>query len=148
MATPNPLSRTFRDLPADTSQRPYTAAGIPLTVYGLDELAPADTDVAVLWLLHPRLATHACMAPLAAAVLTHWAETRRREAADETRQPAPGLGCIAVVFDQRNHGAREVWAAANESWRDGNETHAQDMFSAYRASWWSRASGHLGATAS
>ncbi|QSZ36787.1 hypothetical protein DSL72_006670 [Monilinia vaccinii-corymbosi] len=41
------------------------------------------------------------------------------------------VGLIAAAFDQRNHGSREVNALANESWRDGNETHAQDMFSIF-----------------
>ncbi|TVY88651.1 hypothetical protein LAWI1_G006771, partial [Lachnellula willkommii] len=49
-------------------------------------------------------------------------------------QRAPGdrkVGLIAVAFDQRNHGTREVKAIANESWKSGNETHAQDMFSIF-----------------
>ncbi len=37
-------------------------------------------------------------------------------------------GLIAVAFDQRNHGSREVDTVANQSWRDGNVRHAQDMF--------------------
>ena len=41
-------------------------------------------------------------------------------------------GLVAISFDQRNHGTREVNSLANETWRDGNETHAQDMFSIYR----------------
>ncbi len=38
-------------------------------------------------------------------------------------------GLIALAFDQRNHGTRLVHKPANESWRGGNATHAQDMFS-------------------
>ena len=41
-------------------------------------------------------------------------------------------GLIAVSFDQRNHGTRKVDNLANEAWRSGNESHAQDMFSIYR----------------
>ena len=43
-------------------------------------------------------------------------------------QSERSVGLIAVAFDQRNHGSREVDAHANGSWRDGNKTHAQDMF--------------------
>lgn len=42
--------------------------------------------------------------------------------------PTRTVGLIAVAFDQRNHGSREVNALANKSWKGGNETHAQDMF--------------------
>jgi len=38
------------------------------------------------------------------------------------------VGLIAVAFDQRNHGSREVQRVANQTWRDGNVRHAQDMF--------------------
>ncbi|KAJ2985319.1 hypothetical protein NUW58_g5601 [Xylaria curta] len=37
-------------------------------------------------------------------------------------------GLIAVAFDQRNHGSRLVSSVANDAWRQGNDTHAQDMF--------------------
>lgn len=48
------------------------------------------------------------------------------------RQPAENhLGFIAVAFDQRNHGTRVVHKLANESWKSGNESHAQDMFSIF-----------------
>lgn len=40
---------------------------------------------------------------------------------------APSRGLIAVAFDQRNHGTRLVSEVANEAWRQGNKTHAQDM---------------------
>ncbi|KAF2832642.1 hypothetical protein CC86DRAFT_366384 [Ophiobolus disseminans] len=59
------------------------------------------------------------MAPLAAQVISTW----------NTRKPRTGL--IAVAFDQRNHGTREVDDLHNRAWRDGNPRHAQDMFSCY-----------------
>lgn len=37
-------------------------------------------------------------------------------------------GLIALAWDQRNHGTRLVHEISNESWKKGNETHAQDMF--------------------
>ena len=129
--TADPLRRTFRDLPASASQHAYTIAGIPVIVYGLDELPSAVNNVAVLWLLHPRLQTHACMAPLASACLAHWREQQKRRD-DPAQAAAAELGLIAVAFDQRNHGAREARPRANDAWRGGNETHAQDMFSIYR----------------
>ncbi|KAL8668036.1 MAG: hypothetical protein Q9202_000014 [Teloschistes flavicans] len=61
------------------------------------------------------------MAPLAAASLHHWNQSEENEK----------IGLIAVTFDQRNHGSRELDPLSNEAWRSGNERHAQDMFSTY-----------------
>jgi pimeloyl-ACP methyl ester carboxylesterase len=65
------------------------------------------------------------MIPLGTLILNSWA-TRR--ASLPPSHPAHSKGLIAVTFDQRNHGTREVHPPANGSWRDGNESHAQDMF--------------------
>ncbi|RMZ79626.1 hypothetical protein DV737_g3327, partial [Chaetothyriales sp. CBS 132003] len=102
------------------SSKVYHIAGVVVTVYGLEELPPSCTDVAVLWLLHPRLQTQECMAPFAAHIIASWNTHIHKR------------GLIAVGFDQRNHGSREVSPVANEAWRGGNETHAQDMFSCFQ----------------
>jgi hypothetical protein len=107
---------------APVSRTPLPIAGIRVTVHGLAELPADATDVACLWLLHPRLATEATMHPLADQAVRGW----------YARRPAGGKGLIACSFDQRNHGGRLVDALANESWRKGNKRHAQDMFSVYR----------------
>ncbi|KIW11644.1 hypothetical protein PV08_10946 [Exophiala spinifera] len=138
--TPNPVEYTYRapesarsgstahsiPHPEPISSATYHIAGILATVYGLGELDPAVTDVAVLWLLHPRLQTQACMAPFAAHIITNYNATK---ASSSSRRKQKGL--IAVAFDQRNHGSRLVRAIANEAWRGGNETHAQDMFGCF-----------------
>lgn len=64
------------------------------------------------------------MAPVAAASIRDW----------NGRSASKSKGLIAVSFDQRNHGTREATALANESWKKGNPTHAQDMFSIFRSS--------------
>ncbi len=51
-----------------------------------------------------------------------------------SKQKKSKTGLIAVSFDQRNHGTREVDTLANEAWRGGNPKHAQDMFSCYHGS--------------
>lgn len=59
------------------------------------------------------------MAQVASTFIVDWAK----------RQPPDShLGLIAVTFDQRNHGTRNVHKLANESWKSGNKSHAQDMF--------------------
>lgn len=88
-------------------------------MYGLEELSSSVKSVACLWLLHPRLQTKEIMANIASNCILDF---NNRDSLDHK------VGLIAVAFDQRNHGTREVTPLANEAWRSGNETHAQDMF--------------------
>jgi pimeloyl-ACP methyl ester carboxylesterase len=121
MATPNPLEKTHGSSKHTISSTVYPISGILTTVYGLTEL-PADIkELAVLWLLHPRLQTQSSMAPLAAQTIQHW----------NARRGNSKQGLIAVSFDQRNHGSRLVDKLANEAWRQKNPRHAQDMYSIY-----------------
>lgn len=119
-ATTNPLDGTHSPASPVVSAHTHTIAGILVTVHGLDELPSTATHVACLWLLHPRLQKRETMAALAGQVVAAW----------NARQHAR-KGLIAVAFDQRNHGSREVDALHNQAWRQGNPRHAQDMFSCY-----------------
>ncbi|ESZ96499.1 hypothetical protein SBOR_3121 [Sclerotinia borealis F-4128] len=120
MPTPNPLKSTG---PASfVSEKTFHIAGILTTVYGLQEVTTSCTSISCLWLLHPRLQTKEMMRYIASRCIQEW-----NQQAGSNRT----IGLIAVAFDQRNHGSREVNALANESWKDGNETHAQDMFSIF-----------------
>jgi pimeloyl-ACP methyl ester carboxylesterase len=123
---PNPVEKTYALPPPHVSSKTCHIAGILTTVFGLDELPLNTKETACLWLLHPRLQTQACMQPFAASTIANWNE-RIREGRAGSTQPPKGL--IAVSFDQRNHGTREVDKLANEAWRSGNPRHAQDMFS-------------------
>ncbi|KAI9784287.1 MAG: hypothetical protein M1839_002348 [Geoglossum umbratile] len=108
------------------SKKNLLVAGIITTVYGLNELPDQITEVACLWLLHPRLQTRAYMEFVAAAIVGDWNKRLK-----EARAGTSPKGLVAVSFDQRNHGSREFTPSANEAWRAGNETHAQDMLSIY-----------------
>lgn len=119
----NPLEKTHGSSLPEISSTVYPIAGILTTVYGLSELPANISELACLWLLHPRLQTQASMAPLAAQSIHNWNSRRGNSA---------GKGLIAISFDQRNHGSRLVDKMANEAWRQGNERHAQDMFSCYQ----------------
>lgn len=112
--------------PAAVSRKVYPIAGISVTVFGLEELRAEASEVACLWLLHPRLATQERMTDIAALTIGDW------NTKNQSNPKAKGL--IAVSFDQRNHGARMVDPLANEAWRQGNPRHAQDMFSIFRKS--------------
>ncbi|OQU95128.1 hypothetical protein CLAIMM_01377 [Cladophialophora immunda] len=140
-ATPNPVASTYGLPPTSSggstahsiphpepiSSSTHHIAGILVTVFGLDEVPSGTTDIAVLWLLHPRLQTQACMAPFAAHIISEWNKHQAKSRSGRGKKK----GLIAASFDQRNHGSRLVSAIANEAWRSGNEHHALDMFSCY-----------------
>jgi hypothetical protein len=111
------------------SRRRYLISGIVTTVFGLDELPPETSEVACLWLLHPRSETQEWMAGVAASILEHWNKRLLASHANDARRKR---GLIAVTFDQRNHGTRKIDPLANLSWKEGNPRHAQDMFSIFR----------------
>ncbi|RFU30952.1 hypothetical protein B7463_g5384, partial [Scytalidium lignicola] len=105
------------------SEKIFTIAGILTAVYGLGELPAGCKSVSCLWLLHPRLQTKQYMTSVASDCIHGWYQHRSAD---------PQVGLIAVAFDQRNHGSREVTALANEAWKAGNSSHAQDMFSIFQ----------------
>ncbi|KAL2071637.1 hypothetical protein VTL71DRAFT_12872 [Oculimacula yallundae] len=121
MATTNPLADTNKTH-KPVSTKSFCIAGIDTDIFGLEELSSASKSVSCLWLLHPRLQAKEIMAAVAASCINDW---NQRPAADRA------VGLIAVAFDQRNHGGRKVHDLANQAWREGNATHAQDMFSIY-----------------
>ncbi|KAH8602251.1 Alpha/Beta hydrolase protein [Bisporella sp. PMI_857] len=100
----------------------HIGAGILGDIYGLDELPRSCISVSCLWLLHGRLVSKDSMQFLASGCLQSW---------QKRQSPESKVGLIAIAFDQRNHGTRLVHDLANEAWRGGNETHAQDMFSVF-----------------
>jgi len=126
--TPNPVSEAYGgNAPGSLSSVTYHIAGVLTTVYGLDELSEYQPkDVACLWLLHPRLQTSEYMQPFVAPAIHDW-NARIRDGRTKSRK-----GLIAASFDQRNHGTRQVHGIANEAWKNGNPSHAQDMFCCYR----------------
>ncbi|KAF2683082.1 hypothetical protein K458DRAFT_419299 [Lentithecium fluviatile CBS 122367] len=125
-ATTNPLSSTHTSNVPTISTQIHTIAGILCTVHGLSELPQTTSSVACLWLLHPRLQTKEKMTPIAAEIIH--AHNTRIASGRAGKRPK---GLIAVSFDQRNHGTREVDKLHNEAWRQGNPRHAQDMFSCF-----------------
>ena len=128
MAASNPILRAYNPLPPSCSEHTYCIAGLLTTVYGLDELSSSDGKVACLWLLHPRLEKQSSMKPVAHSAIDTWNKHTR---ANKHAAQLPGL--MAVTFDQRNHGSRELDPRANQDWKSGNEHHAQDMFATYRS---------------
>ena len=111
---------------AAVSRKTFVIAGILTTVYGLEELDPTASDVACLWLLHPRLQSQEFMSSLASSAINHWIDRSKMSTGDKR------LGLIAASFDQRNHASRETDPRANQAWNASNSMHAQDMFSTYR----------------
>lgn len=128
MAADNPILGVYSTPPPACSEHTYCIAGLLTTVYGLDELRSNNDKVACLWLLHPRLQNQSSMKPIANSTIDTWNRYLRG-----TKDAAQLPGLVAVTFDQRNHGSRELDPRANKDWRSGNEQHAQDMFANYRS---------------
>ena len=131
MVDENPLLRAYPKAPPSCSTKKYCIGGLQTTVYGIDEFLSTtkSAGVACIWLLHGRLGKQEMMQPVAASVLHAWNQYHTAQ-----RNPQDYVGLVAVTFDQRNHGSREIDASRNQDWRSGNVTHAIDMFSIYRPS--------------
>ncbi len=125
MPSGRPPPDPFAGLPPRpaVSRETHHMAGVDVDVYGLSELPAGATDVSVLWLHHPRGWTREAMADIAARAVAAWKQAH----VDDASLAASKRGLIAAAFDQRNHGSRLVRDGANDAWRAGNETHAQDV---------------------
>ena len=117
-------------IPSDAvpvSKHCYLIAGILTTIYGIDDLPSNSAYIACIWLHHGRLGSQDSVQPLASHIVRSWNAHLQSQL---TRNGARGL--VAVTFDQRNHGSRQIDEVANKDWMEGNKRHAQDMFSIYR----------------
>ncbi|KAK7965117.1 hypothetical protein PG988_010121 [Apiospora saccharicola] len=110
--------------PPQVSKTTIPVTGLLVDVYGLEELPAGATAVSCLWLHHGRLGNKNDMATIAALALSAW----HARARSNSTSSSSSRGLIAVAFDSRNHGARLAHKESNDAWRDGNKTHAQDMF--------------------
>ncbi|KAF2167603.1 hypothetical protein M409DRAFT_22405 [Zasmidium cellare ATCC 36951] len=110
------------------SEKTLLVGGINATVYGLGEVNSTTDHVACLWLLHPRSCTLADMKPIARTMIHTWNTLVANSASAELHGKK---GLIAVAIDQRNHGELQIDPLANEAWRQGNPTHAVDMFATF-----------------
>lgn len=126
-STNNPLSSTPNPSSLPTPKT-YNIAGITVSILGLSSLPPSCTSLTILYLLHPRLQSAATMLPIGHHILTAWST---HQSSLPPTHPSRTHGLLALTFDQRNHGARLVDSIGNDSWRDGNPRHAQDMFGVY-----------------
>ncbi|KIV78540.1 hypothetical protein PV11_06185 [Exophiala sideris] len=87
-------------------------AGLRVHVRGCVSVAASKIlEPDLVFLLHGRTSDASALRDLGTAILAANPET------------------LIVSFDQRNHGHRIVNPKANLTWADGNDRHAQDMFS-------------------
>lgn len=130
MASPiDPMVKTYGAPVPEISKKVIPISGMLCTVYGLEELPPQANEVSCLYLLHPRSGSMQSMDGIASAAVANWNETLK---SDKVPLGQRNKGLIAVCFDQRNHGSRLVDQLRNEAWRQGNPSHAQDMFATFR----------------
>ncbi|KAI5925110.1 hypothetical protein F4810DRAFT_89280 [Camillea tinctor] len=126
---PNPLTTPDPPHPP-VSQTTIPIAGLHVDIYGLAELASLPSppsSISCLWLHHPRGRRRQDMADIAHQVVGAYYHAPSRSP-NSSSSSGGRRGLIAVCFDQRNHGSRAVCERANGAWREGNPTHALDMF--------------------
>ncbi|KAI5298319.1 hypothetical protein KEM55_003540 [Ascosphaera atra] len=100
---------------ADYSLTTKVVAGIPCSIYGLDELL--DTGVKeydLVIALHGRTRDQWQMRLYANYILKKHYET----------ELSGKRGLLVAAIDHRNHGARTVDAQRNRGWEEGNIWHA------------------------
>lgn len=104
-------------------------AGLPVTVYGLEQLtpsaslssAPRPPDVCISFHLHGRGGDAKNEADIAVGIY---------QAANEARRSQSGLSreLLVVSFDARNHGHRMTNSLGQKGWGMGNKQHAMDLY--------------------
>jgi pimeloyl-ACP methyl ester carboxylesterase len=105
------------------SKHTIVIAGIQVYVYGLSQLATLSSsdNLAVLFLAHPRGSSYKHSEEVAQFCLDHYYQQRSNGAESQL----PHL--IAVTFDLRNHGARQIDTEYNNDWTKGNKAHGPDL---------------------
>lgn len=111
------------------SKRTINVAGLPVHVYGLDELTPAHAgaapEVCLVIHMHGRTGSAKNEDPLVRKLYS-FTQGSREQLQTRSRD------VIFAVFDQRNHGERETNALGQKTWKEGNSNHAIDMYGMYR----------------
>ncbi|OBZ72625.1 hypothetical protein A0H81_07452 [Grifola frondosa] len=109
-----------------TSKQNLIVGGIQVNVYSDTVATPANTPIAVLFLLHGRTGSAEQIDWVARSTLEEIRKLR-----DESKaQTAQDL--YVVTFDHRNHGTRLVDDLANQGWsndaKENNDRHASDIW--------------------
>ncbi|KAK1479903.1 hypothetical protein CCUS01_00457 [Colletotrichum cuscutae] len=128
-ATHNPMRASTP--PPAVSRTTIHMSGLLCDVYGLEELVAREkrpSAASCLWLHHPRLRAKEDMEDIASRVISRWEENSSSSSSSSSVSGGGSRALIAVAFDQQNHGTRTASATARDSWREGNKTHALDMW--------------------
>ncbi|TFK98673.1 Alpha/Beta hydrolase protein [Pterulicium gracile] len=96
----------------------FLISGLKVYAYSHKSSLASDKPIQVHFMLHWRLANCAAVDSAArkAVLLAQAMKDREHD-------------LVVIVFDHRNHGVRQVELRANQSWDEGNPTHAPDMYS-------------------
>ncbi|WFC95179.1 hypothetical protein MBRA1_001826 [Malassezia brasiliensis] len=104
-------------------------AGLPVNVYGLNNLTPGSgtnaPDVCISIHMHGRTGSAKNEDGLARELYQNTMDARQ-SIRGRTRD------FLLVTFDSRDHGQRKTNPEAQKSWKEGNKTHAVDMYGMIR----------------
>ena len=121
---------------ADISKTQIDLAGLPVNVFGLDELTPATSrasappppEVCVVIHLHGRSGSADNEEKIARQLwdrIDRDKETARRQLPNVTGRQRDHL---VLTFDARNHGHRMTNELGQKAWKQGNDRHALDLY--------------------
>ncbi|PWZ02485.1 hypothetical protein BCV70DRAFT_168376 [Testicularia cyperi] len=123
----------------DISRTTYDLAGLPVNVFGVDELTPAPArasapsppGVCVVIHMHGRLGKAADDEGIARQMydrISREKETYRTQQDSTGQEAGETKDVLIVTFDARNHGYRLTNPAGQKDWKSGNPRHAMDLY--------------------
>ncbi|EPQ32063.1 uncharacterized protein PFL1_00261 [Pseudozyma flocculosa PF-1] len=120
----------------NVSKRQFDIAGLPVNVFGIDELTPAPSrasapqppQVCVVIHLHGRGGSADNEEKIARQL-----HDRIQRDKDAFQQQHPDAAAyqrdhLVVTFDARNHGHRMTNQLGQQAWKQGNQNHALDLY--------------------
>ncbi|WFC99182.1 hypothetical protein MYAM1_001926 [Malassezia yamatoensis] len=106
-------------------------AGLPVNVYGMQQLTPVSRngvpEVCITIHMHGRTGSAMKEESLVKEIYSHAMQSRMQIGSN-----ARTRDLLMVTFDSRDHGHRNTNPQAQKSWKEGNATHAVDMYGMIR----------------
>ncbi len=120
---------------ASLSKTQFDIGGLPINVFGYDELTPVPSRASatppppVCVVIHMHGRTHKAEddEPLSRHLYDK-VKRCQREAEASAQQPQQPRDLLVITFDARNHGHRKTNPLGQKSWKEDNKLHAMDLY--------------------
>lgn len=132
---PKPRVNASLEQGSDISRTTVHVGGLPLNVFGWDELTPlphratlAPTPaLTVIIHLHGRTGSAAKSEGLVRQLYHGIRKAKSHSEATTNTNAGPQNDFLVLSFDQRNHGHRKTLDLGQKAWKEGNKSHAVDL---------------------